>query len=102
MYSITISVIDSHNAYVDSLFPSETVVECDDAGVVTLTLQLDFMLNVLVVVLTTNLYRDWLSRQSLRCFIHRTVASCPQTLIETNVREGGIFILEMNLVAGRI
>ena len=102
MYSITISVTESQHAYVDASLPSETLVECDNAGVMTLTSQFDFMLNVFVVVLTTNLYRDWLSRQSLRCFIHRTVASCPQTLIETNVSKGGIFILEMNLVTGRI
>lgn len=102
MYSITISVTESEKAYVDASLPSETLVECDNAGMMTLTLQFNFMLNVFVVVFTTNLDRDGLSCLSLRCFIHRTVASCPQTLIETNVSEGGIFILEMNLVTRRI
>lgn len=72
MYSITIySLIIKGKSDVDSLAPSEAFEERNDAGMMALALQLDFVLNVVVVLLRTHLDRDLLPRAALRGFVAR-------------------------------
>lgn len=56
-------------AHVDSLAPPETLQERHDARMMALALQLDFVLNVVVILLRTHFDRHLLPRAALRRFV---------------------------------
>lgn len=56
---------------VDAFVPPEALVKSHDAGVMTSTLKLDFVLNVLVIVLGTHLDGNLFASASLRSLIAR-------------------------------
>ena len=64
-------VTDAPRRHVDAFVPPEALVKSHDAGVMTSTLKLDFVLNVLVIVLGTHLDGNLFASASLRSLIAR-------------------------------